>query len=248
MDTLDAALSLGAHPPVARSLAGEINWNPLILNFGDAHRPGHRPGDGWRNGDFTQSESLCYRTSLATSLEKARWPLPYFSAIYSPYVVVIRGPWETGDELLDIDSPHTLPVVSAITASMIWQPEKRSFNIPSGPDFRKKWIFRWDGDRHATKDRMRLVLRLSAYHRHPRIVLGAIGCGINTYQNPAEDMAHCWLEVLREDEFSSACWWTDVVFAVLDKPGTRAEDSNYRIFKRVLHGQMVGGCDWLHDD
>lgn len=81
---------------------------------------------------------------------------------------------------------------------------------------------------------MRLVLRMAASKGHTSIVLGALGCG--AFENPPEDVAHCWLEVLREDEFSGN-WWKDVVFAVYDSNDT--QDGNFNIFRTILHGKEV---------
>lgn len=101
-------------------------------------------------------------------------------------------------------------------------------------------VFARDGDRDFTKSKMRLTLRTAAASGHDRLVLGALGCGV--YGNPAEDVAHCWLEVLQEHEFQGAGhWWRDVVFAVYAGRGSQnsCDSSNYEIFHRVLDGQQV---------
>jgi hypothetical protein len=41
-------------------------------------------------------------------------------------------------------------------------------------------------------------LRLAAYSHHRSLVLGALGYGA-LYGNPPEDVAHCGLEVVREE-------------------------------------------------
>ncbi|KAK4199519.1 hypothetical protein QBC40DRAFT_202700 [Triangularia verruculosa] len=246
MDTLDAALSLPVKPqPVRGSEGVEINWNPLILNFSDAHRA----GDGWKVGDYSQSESLCYRTSLTMSLENGAYPITWNAALYSPYVLCVRGEREKITSFLDLDKPHTLPVVSCISVTSLHKPKIRRYEVlvgGIGPQRRPKEVFFWDPDRDKTKSTMRLALRIAATYRHPRLILGAQGCG-NSDRNPPEDVAACWLEVLREDEFS-VNWWTDVVFAVWDKPEVVAGQRNFEIFKKVLDGQHIGHDYWQHDD
>ncbi|KAM7196554.1 DUF2263 domain containing protein [Rhypophila sp. PSN 637] len=97
-----------------------------------------------------------------------------------------------------------------------------------------KQMFKHNRERNLTKDKMRLVLRKAASKGHTSIVLGALGCG--AFGNPPEDVANCWLEVLREDEFSGN-WWEEVVFAVLDSG--HSQDGNYHIFRSVLDGKEV---------
>ncbi|KAH6622563.1 hypothetical protein F5144DRAFT_594897 [Chaetomium tenue] len=108
-------------------------------------------------------------------------------------------------------------------------PRTQTFRLAGGV---RKTVFQSDTDRDLTKRNMRLVLRIAAHHRHRHLVLGALGCGV--YANPPEDVAHCWLEVLREDEFSGG-WWRQICFAVFDPSGT----GNYDVFRRVLHDQQV---------
>ncbi|KAK3937939.1 hypothetical protein QBC46DRAFT_460512 [Diplogelasinospora grovesii] len=121
-----------------------------------------------------------------------------------------------------IYSPYVVLSVAAVR-----KPELRRHK-------KDKLVFRRDRDRNLTKDNMRLVLRMAAYHRHRDLVLSALGCGV--YANPPEDVAHCWLEVLREDEFAGH-WWRNVYFAVYDRDARN--EGNYQTFKRVLQDQKV---------
>ncbi|KAK4206851.1 hypothetical protein QBC37DRAFT_434341 [Rhypophila decipiens] len=111
--------------------------------------------------------------------------------------------------------------------------EKDSSSPLPGLPPTKKW-FKHNRERNLTKDKMRLVLRKAASEGHTSIVLGALGCGV--FGNPPEDVANCWLEVLKEDEFSGN-WWDEVVFAVMDSGN--AQDGNYNIFRNVLDGKKV---------
>lgn len=204
----------------------------MILN----HAAANTLGGGWRNGALAQEESICYRSSLAMSLDGRHYPLAD-GAVYSPYVLVIRGDMASGHRLLDTIQPHNLPVLANATAAALRDPAVRTFRVPvpdavavsdpvpvtdpfSIPDpdpvadpvpvsvdeqehwqqysglTRRKLVFKRDSERNAAKDKMRLVLRMAAYNRHRRLVLGALGCG--AYANPPEDVAHRWLEVPRE--------------------------------------------------
>ncbi|CAK7243612.1 MAG: hypothetical protein STHCBS139747_005138, partial [Sporothrix thermara] len=190
-DTINAALELQNFTS-ADYLSGSLVTDakkpgiflrpPLVVNFA-SHTS---PGGGWRNGALAQEEALCYRSSLALSLENGSYPLGRDEILYSP-------------------------------------------------------------DRFATKLKMRLVLRAAAIAGHHQLVLGALGCGV--YANPPEEIARCWLEVLKEHEFTAAGhWWRDIVFAVYDGQrgqgsrmdlGTQTYKSNFAIFHKILDGQQV---------
>ncbi|KAK4653489.1 hypothetical protein QC762_506450 [Podospora pseudocomata] len=250
MDTLEAALSLPERDPPPLPKDGQpVRFRPLILNFSDVDRPSGNERRGSRHGDFSQSESLCYRTSLGMSLERGRHPVGMnTSVLYNPYVEVVRR--DTSGRFLDLDHPENLPVVAAITMGAQYRPETKTYMVPAGLGrTRPKQAFHRYTDRERLKMRMRLTLRVAGMHRHTRLVLGAVGCG-RRYKNPAEDVALCWLEVLREDEFA-VDWWTDVVFAVWDPPGAGLDSVskfNHEIFKRVLDGKHVGEYYWrLHE-
>ena len=83
-----------------------------------------------------------------------------------------------------------------------------------------------------TKEKMRLCLRMAASRGHGLLVLGALGCG--AFGNPPEEVAACWLEVLRDDEFGGG-WWREIWFAVFDG----RNEGNFEVFERVLGGQEV---------
>jgi len=194
---------------------------PAIVNFA-SHRA---PGGGWLNGAIAQEEAICYRSSLALSLEGTKnYPLRMNEALYSPYVLVVRHDMAAGHELLPHDE-HA--AVSVLSVAAINKPRVRTFEQP-----RRKAVFARDRDRDITKAKMRLALRMAATNGHDSLVLGALGCGV--YANPPEDVAHCWLEVLHEDEFSGN-WWRRVCFAVYDPH----EGGNHEIFDQVLAGRKV---------
>ncbi|KAL8409907.1 hypothetical protein RB594_008119 [Gaeumannomyces avenae] len=321
-DTLNAGISLmsqrapaaaaaSASTPTSGALPAAPDPEVAVMIFGNRHSP----GGGWRNGALAQEEAVCYRSSLALSLEDAQYPLGRNEGVFSPYVLVVRQDMDRNGHRLIPGPPEDLPVVSAMTVCAIFKPEietvsvahgsssssgsraqaeqssrrsEHQQDIQSGPAgrqssissfqswgwvggesrgghsrgnsgggggcggggeasdrrtesrttggvaTREKSIFALGRDRHYTMDKMRLALRMAAFHRKRSIVLGAFGCGV--YANPPEDVAQCWLEVLREDEFRlTGNWWRDVCFAVYDPRG----EGNYEVFKKVLHGHRV---------
>ncbi|KAI1313248.1 hypothetical protein F5Y03DRAFT_338527 [Xylaria venustula] len=230
-DTLNAAIRIWASGDRDDPSQGR----PAVLNFANSRKP----GGGWMNGAMAQEEAICYRSSLALSLHPRLYPLRTNEGLYSRYVLVVRGDMATGHQIIDAE-PDQLPVVSVLTIPALRNPELRTFryqtssSVPGEPSMilRDKHIFRYDEDRDITKGKMRLALRMAAKHGHRKLVLGALGCGV--FGNPPEDIAHCWLSVLREDEFSGNRW-SEVCFAVYDPKN----EGNYEIFKQVLSGWEV---------
>jgi uncharacterized protein (TIGR02452 family) len=188
-------------------------------------------GGGWQNGALAQEECLCYRSSLYLSLHKSYYPLPSLSAIYSPHVLLIRDAMSRGHTLLTPPAqPLTLPALSVISVAALRHPSLSQ----------DKKAFKSEGARAETKRKIRLTLRVAARQGHTRLVLGALGCGV--FANPPREVAVCFLEVLREKEFSGG-WWEEVVFAVLDNvkgaDGGKDGEGNFGQFYRVLHGEVV---------
>ncbi|OIW35509.1 hypothetical protein CONLIGDRAFT_61992 [Coniochaeta ligniaria NRRL 30616] len=68
-----------------------------------------------------------------------------------------------------------------------------------------------DSYRGLIKDRMRLSFRIAATNNHVHLVLGVLGNPARPWFTPAEDMAWCCLEVLREWEFNSKAQWWELV-------------------------------------
>ncbi|KAE8311157.1 hypothetical protein BDV41DRAFT_589824 [Aspergillus transmontanensis] len=228
-DTLNAAIQISRF-----MRTGGINPllhdpRPLISNFASYKKP----GGGWLNGAVAQEEAICYRSSLAVSLDERDYPLELDEAIYTPSVVVLRSDMASSHRLL---FPHTpakdLPLVSAITLAAMYRPRVQTFDVKdnhgdsgnSRPrlQWREKQVFASDRHRNTTKDKMRLALRIAATRRHRLLVLGALGCGV--YENPP-----------RISPTFSGHWWMEVWFAVYDP----RNEGNYATFDRVLSGKMV---------
>ncbi|KAL2867615.1 uncharacterized protein BJX67DRAFT_371939 [Aspergillus lucknowensis] len=259
-DTLNVAVRLARAARAHSHSFPLANQRPIIINFAN-HR---KPGGGWLNGAMAQEESICYRSSLALSLHRRDYPLNLDESIYSPFVLVMRGDQASGHHLLvsPADPPENLPVVSAISVAALYRPALRTFVLrdpnPNHPRLRSSHrsrshhstpspspspshspsrlqtlqVFARDKDRRRTKDKMRQALRIAATNGHEMLVLGALGCGV--YANPPGEVAHCWLEVLREAEFQGN-WWREVCFAVFDPKN----EGNFAVFERVLAGRKV---------
>lgn len=221
-DTFDTAIDLGK---CERYMTVRDKRPVCVLNMASARRA----GGGWLNGALAQEEALCYRSSLSFTLKLRYYPLQDDQAIYSPTVVIIRNSFQNGHTLLDLTKPEELPVVSVISMAALRVPPLD--NSDPRPKYRNPQ------DRELMKEKMRIILRIAAFNRHRRLVLGAFGCG--AFLNPREEVADCWSEVFVEAEFQGG-WWESVCFAVMDdlKEG-KDGNGNFGVFYRKLHGTMV---------
>jgi uncharacterized protein (TIGR02452 family) len=212
-DTIDAALELG---PSA------VDRKPvLVLNMANAQHG----GGGWLKGALAQEEAICYRSSLSFTLKRDFYPLTDTEVIYSPSVLVVRKNMKSGHQLLDLNHPEYMPVISAVSAAAIRDP-------PLSRDSRGQMVYQKGHDRRSMKGKIKTILRIAAIHNHRRIVLGALGCGV--FGNPNKEVAAIFREVLSETEFQG--WFEKIVFAILggDRP-----DGNHRVFKSCLEGMEV---------
>ncbi|EHK26930.1 uncharacterized protein TRIVIDRAFT_34021 [Trichoderma virens Gv29-8] len=197
----------------------------------------------WGRMTIAQEEDICRRTSLLMSMvykspSSKIWALNSCegAGIYVPEVVVFRK-YRGSDKLFESDTePEDLPTVSVIRISALkdFKVDKEKLIITDGVSkvTVEKQLYGNTEDRERMKTKMRLSLRIAAVKGHRLLVLGAFGCG--TFGNPSDDVAECWLEVLREDEFRGG-WWKAIWFAVFDPNG----DGDFEIFRDVLHGAQV---------
>ncbi|KAI9899517.1 hypothetical protein N3K66_005978 [Trichothecium roseum] len=221
-DTLNVAISLAAHAPNGGRVA--------VLNMASHSNP----GGGWLSGASAQEEALCYRSSLALSLHKRYYPWEQRMGIYTPDVVVIRSDIPSGHKLLVPDmKPLDLPIVSALSIAAPRNPKtaRVTRTAPAGGTYQRT-VYADPATRELMKDKMRLCLRMAAHRDHGLLVLGALGCG--AFHNPRREVAWCWLEVLREQEFAGG-WWQEVWFAVYD----RRNEGNFEAFEEILEGVEV---------
>ncbi|KAL7794351.1 hypothetical protein V8C37DRAFT_66661 [Trichoderma ceciliae] len=225
-DSLNAAIELAkTHGSESDRVVVLNNANPTT------------PGGPWLQGAMAQEEEICYRSSLSLSLHEELYPWSETQGIYSPDVVIIRDDHVSGHNLLVPNiEPKDLPIVRVISVA-----------APTGIKLNVEKLILTDGvqrttvgravygrqkDRNMMKMKMRFCLRIAASKGHGLLVLGAFGCG--EFGNPKDDVAACWLEVLRESEFQGG-WWEEIWFAVVDPKG----DGNFEIFADVLHGAQV---------
>jgi uncharacterized protein (TIGR02452 family) len=135
-----------------------------VLNMASAYLP----GGSARWDTNTQEESLCRRTTLFLSLrerhDRPRWyQLRARSAIWSPGVLVFRGPEVRDSPILDDDARFVVDVVSAAAIhNPVLTPDGKMLD---------KYV-------HETKKNIRTVLRVPVLHgSNDTFILGAWGCG-----------------------------------------------------------------------
>jgi len=183
------------------------------------------PGGGWLNGSAAQEEALCFRSTLAASLHRRWYPIPARSGLYTPDVVVFKQGMDAKHALMPVPSSE-LPVTSVLSVAGLRRPQVRR-----GEGGRL--VLAAAGARDLAKDKMRLCLRMAAARGHVLLVLGALGCG--AFQNPPQEIAECWMEVLSENEFAGG-WFKEIWFAVYDP----RVDVNFGIFRDVFDGKTIG--------
>ena len=213
-DTLDAALSLYAS-----------RKSVCVLNMANAEHG----GGGWLKGALAQEEAMCYRSSLSFTLKRRFYPLPECGGIYSPTVVVIRDNLSRGHQLLDLNKPQDLGIVSCVSVAAVRDPD-----VVLDTDGKQQ--YKYGKDRDLMKEKMRVVLRIAVINGHRSLILGALGCG--AFGHPRGEVARCWKEVFDETEFSGG-WWDKVVFAVLETNGMKDGDDNFGVFFRSLDGRFI---------
>lgn len=220
-DTFDTAIRLGNVIGPSSTSNGK---NVCVLNMASEKHA----GGGWLRGALAQEEELCYRSSLSFTLKRRFYPIAARDALYSPTVVVFRENFTNGHRLMDLQRPESLPSVSVISIAALRRPSVN--NRLSPPRYVRV------ADREAMKEKMRTTLRIAAFNKHRKLVLGALGCG--AFGNPKDEVATCWVEVLQEQEFRG--WWENITFAVLDNTAhLPTSDGNFDTFHSKLHGMMV---------
>ncbi|PHH74023.1 hypothetical protein CDD82_5157 [Ophiocordyceps australis] len=217
MDSLNAALQLAA----------QYKWESrvMVLNMANFERP----GGGWLKGAKAQEETLCYRSSLALSLDARFYPWPQLMGLYTRDVVVMRHDMASGHGLMVGSSgsiePQRLPLVSVMSVA--------AQRNPRVCQVKNQVLYQQDAMRQLTEAKMRLCLRTAARKGHGLLVLGALGCGV--FGHPATEVAQCWRRVLQEAEFAGG-WWKAIWFAVLDG---RSSAKVPGVFSRELAGLEV---------
>ncbi|KAL2362414.1 hypothetical protein RJZ56_004680 [Blastomyces dermatitidis] len=164
-DTFDAGIRLLSDSNGDNNQSGSPVTDVTVLNMASDFVP----GGGWLSGARAQEEALCRRSTLTASLKRYFYPTPSSAVIYSPAVIVFRNNLKDGHGLMDLSDPDTLPLVSVISMAALRRPE-----VINGANSLMK--FANPNDRDRTKEKMRVILRLSAWKRYRKLVLGALGC------------------------------------------------------------------------
>ncbi|KAB5518735.1 hypothetical protein GE09DRAFT_1066052 [Coniochaeta sp. 2T2.1] len=186
-DPVDGALKWQALKRTAAQ--NQSIWIPVICGANDK-----RPGGDWETGVQGYEERLCRRSSLSATLATpasesqgaelgSNFPIPSTGGIFSPYVVVFRGPQY---EKVPYEQWDVLPIVSV-------PPTRWPKLVPNGT----KYSF--SDERAMVKDKIRGALLVCAFNHHQSIVIsGDWGLG-NGYRNPPRELAEIWREVLLYD-------------------------------------------------
>lgn len=179
-----------------------------------------------------------YRTSLSKSLHQKYYPLERASGIYSPGVSIIRKSAKKKYALYTANFPTiaVLTVAAQIDPELCQKPQKNDKDYTPPGDY-----FANPDDAELLREKIRIALRMAAYHGHSRIVLGALGCG-PLYNGPTARVAELFFHVFMEEEFTGG-WWEYVVFSVPSSLGLKNYevdvDDGWEVFSQKLHGLVV---------
>ncbi len=227
-DCLEVAIALRAQ-----------GFHPLVLNMASPKRP----GGGYQNGAGAQEENLFRRTNLYQILEdqgrklcpqrKWKYPLDEFEAVYSPRAIVFRGSEASGYPML------TEPVPLSFIALAAYRNPPIEMNSVILPTMKQKMKLPCLTEKFAdkTKRKIRLLFHIAKRNKHDCLVLSALGAG--AYQNPPHDIARCFHEVIKEQQFKN--WFKKIVFAIIDDHNAHREHNplgNVKPFKMEFASMM----------
>nr|UMO80357.1 hypothetical protein [Pandoravirus aubagnensis] len=186
----------------AIALKTERGLNPAVLNMASSRRP----GGGYKTGAAAQEENIFRRSNYFQSLEDPRridrqrawhYPLGPLCGIYSPSVIVFRGPEDKGYPFLEQPVRLDFIAVAAIAKPDVHRVENGVQRLsPSDADLMRAKIA--------------LILDIALAHGHDSVVLGAFGCG--AFGNPPEHVALLFREVLSTDAYR--CRFKHICFAI----------------------------------
>ncbi|KAK1826122.1 hypothetical protein QBC39DRAFT_317389 [Podospora conica] len=148
---LEALKSHARHP---ENLNPSTAARVAVLNMASEKNP----GGGWLGGSTAQEEALCYRSTLAASLDKAKfYPIPVRAGLYTRDVVVLREEMGKGHGLLDGVKEGDgediglrrarLPVVSVVSVAGLRHPAVKGAGEEVGVDETPEMTSKrkWDG-------------------------------------------------------------------------------------------------------
>jgi uncharacterized protein (TIGR02452 family) len=178
---------------VAAGTYARLGRRVCVLNMASERTP----GGGFLRGAPAQEESLCRRSTLYPTLNRHRYPIPPTGAIFSPGVVVFKGPESIGCPLWTDDHWFACDVVSAAAIRHPRLTDQGTYT---------------DSDWRSTLERIRTVLRVPAMHGSCDVlILSAWGCG--AFGGDPHVVARAFAVVLRETEFLGR--YRVVIFAII---------------------------------
>lgn len=196
---------------VAAEMVGK-NYRPAVLCACNRQSP---KTAGGQEGNMLRRTDLAYFTY---PLENSGvYPLDRnWGGIYSKGVTVFRGEEEDGYPLLE--KPFNIDVVSVPAIN-----KPKLLNGRLTPACVK-----------GTANKVRTILRIAKINGNDSLVLTAFGCG--NYDNPPEDIAEIFKNILAEEEFKSS--FKKVVFAIKEDWKSQARNGNrggnYGIFRHII--------------
>ncbi|WBR14990.1 hypothetical protein pkur_cds_816 [Pandoravirus kuranda] len=193
----------------AIALKTERGLNPAVLNMASSRRP----GGGYKTGAAAQEENIFRRSNYFQSLEDPQridrqrtwhYPLGPLCGVYSPLVMVFRGPEDEGYPFLDRPVPLDFIAVAAIAKPTVRVLEDGTQRLGQS-------------DADLMRAKIALILDIALAHGHDSVVLGAFGCG--AFGNPPEHVALLFREVLSTDAYR--CRFKHICFAIFDDHNAR---------------------------
>jgi len=203
--------------------------NPLVLNMASAKRP----GGGWREGAGAQEENLFRRTNYVQVLEdpdelvpisERNWfyPIPEFSGIYNPEVMVFRESEAAGYGFMPCPIPLSFVAVAAYTGpKLVSHKIGNTIEIRLAPKFAEN-----------TLRKIKTLFQIALQNGHDSIVLSAMGCG--AYRNPPAHIAHLFHEVITKT-FTDC--FKNITIAIIEDHNSRKEhnpEGNFKPFADVF--------------
>ncbi|KAL5601417.1 hypothetical protein BROUX41_002596 [Berkeleyomyces rouxiae] len=199
-----------------------------------------KPGGDWDTGVLGSEEELCRRSSLSASLAAVArfYPLPGDGAIFSPNVVVFRGPADRYALLPERDW-FAVPVVSAAPVRL---PKLNTTDpaaaAPHGPGCGAPIRYSFAEERAQSRQIMKAALKAVLACGFTSVVIADFGLG-RAGRNPPRVMADMWRELfLYDPEIRGR--FVRVVFAFPDARMC-TEDLIYEAAARAAHKEASKG-------
>ena len=177
-----------------------------------------------------------HRSSLSETLDQADYPINGPVGIYSPGVAIFRKSKE--QKYTNYTSEEKVHYVAILTAAATNKPKTCSKPKTENSYAPPGLYYADPKEPELLREKIRIILRMAAYHGHSRIVLGAIGCG--AFCNPRERVAELFFHVFMEEEFTGG-WFEHIVFAITERDTTDGWNPtrSFDIFWRKLNGVVV---------